>query len=56
MNVQKNIWYGVKQHGEAAQEMYEKLLGLLKIEHLRGRGASVSSPAAKSGEWRWPGR
>lgn len=37
MNVRKNIWYGVKQHGQAAQAMYEKLLGLLKIEHLGQR-------------------
>jgi molybdate transport system ATP-binding protein len=37
MNVQKNIWYGVKRQGSDAQEMYEKLLGLLKIEHLGQR-------------------
>ena len=47
MNVQKNIWYGVKQHGEAAQEMYEKLLGLLKIEHLGTRRVGQLSGGEK---------
>lgn len=37
MNVRKNIWYGVKRHDQAAHAMYEKLLGLLKIEHLGQR-------------------
>jgi len=37
MNVRKNIWYGVKQHCQEAPVMYEKLLGLLKIEHLGQR-------------------
>jgi molybdate transport system ATP-binding protein len=37
MNVRKNIWYGVKQHGQATHTMYEKLLDLLKIEHLGQR-------------------
>jgi molybdate transport system ATP-binding protein len=37
MNVRKNIWYGVKRHDQSAQEMYEKLLALLKIEHLGQR-------------------
>ena len=47
MNVQKNIWYGVKQPGEAAQEMYEKLLGLLKIEHLGTRRVGQLSGGQK---------
>ena len=37
MNVKKNIWYGVKKHNQAAAEMYERLLELLKIGHLAGR-------------------
>jgi molybdate transport system ATP-binding protein len=37
MNVRKNIWYGVRQHGGEAQAMYEKLIGLLKIEPLEKR-------------------
>ena len=47
MNVQKNIWYGVKQHDEAAQEMYEKLLGLLKIGHLGARRVGQLSGGEK---------
>ena len=47
MNVQKNFWYGVKQHGEAAQEMYEKLLGLLKICHLGARRVGQLSGGEK---------
>ena len=37
MNVRKNIWYGVKQQTDKANELYEKLLSLLKIEQLIGR-------------------
>ncbi len=37
MTVKKNIWYGVKQHNTKATELYERLLGLLKIEHLTAR-------------------
>ena len=37
MNVKKNIWYGVKQQTDKANELYEKLLSLLKIEQLIGR-------------------
>lgn len=37
MNVKKNIWYGVKQQKKAANELYERLMGLLKIEHLASR-------------------
>lgn len=47
MNVQKNIWYGVKQHGQPAQAMYEKLLGLLKIEHLGRRHVGQLSGGEK---------
>lgn len=37
MNVRKNIWYGVKQQESQAYELYERLLSLLKIEHLADR-------------------
>lgn len=37
MNVKKNIWYGVKQRTSKANELYEKLLSLLKIEQLTNR-------------------
>lgn len=47
MNVQKNIWYGVKRHGQDTQAMYEKLLGLLKIEHLGKRYAGQLSGGEK---------
>lgn len=37
MNVKKNIWYGVKHCNTKTTEMYHKLMGLLKIEHLANR-------------------
>lgn len=37
MNVRENIWYGVKQDDSKSQELYEKLMGLLRIEHLTTR-------------------
>lgn len=37
MNVRKNIWYGVKDCKLKANELYERLMGLLKIEHLASR-------------------
>lgn len=37
MNVKKNIWYGVKDCKVKADELYGKLMGLLKIEHLAHR-------------------
>lgn len=37
MNVKKNIFYGVKQQGNQADELYERLTNLLKIGHLAGR-------------------
>lgn len=37
MNVRRNIWYGVKQRGRKAEELYEKLVDLLKIGHLADR-------------------
>jgi len=37
MNVKHNIWYGVKTHDQQANELYEKLITLLKIEHLPHR-------------------
>lgn len=37
MDVKKNIWYGVKGNKNKANELYEKLLSLLKIEPLTSR-------------------
>ncbi|XER12731.1 Spermidine/putrescine import ATP-binding protein PotA [Sporomusa aerivorans] len=37
MNVKRNIWYGVKNIDHKTNELYEKLLGLLRIEHLTAR-------------------
>ena len=37
MNVQKNIWYGAKRRDSEATHTYEKLITLLKIEHLAKR-------------------
>ena len=37
MNVRRNIWYGVRERGREADEMYERLMALLKIEHLAKR-------------------
>lgn len=37
MNVRKNIWYGVKQSDDKANALYQRLMGLLKIEHLASR-------------------
>ena len=47
MNVQKNIRYGVRQSGEAADRMYEKLMSLLKIGHLGQRYSSQLSGGEK---------
>ena len=37
MSVKKNIFYGVKQAGGQADELYERLTELLRIRHLAGR-------------------
>ncbi|WP_373432666.1 ATP-binding cassette domain-containing protein [Propionispora sp. 2/2-37] len=37
MNVSRNIWYGVKNHTSKSIVLYQKLLNLLKIEHLHNR-------------------
>jgi molybdate transport system ATP-binding protein len=37
LNVKKNIWYGVKRHDKTAENLYERLLALLHIEHLTER-------------------
>ncbi|WP_312420910.1 ATP-binding cassette domain-containing protein [Anaerospora hongkongensis] len=37
MNVHRNIWYGVRKSDAKAQELYKKLLRLLKIDHLSER-------------------
>jgi molybdate transport system ATP-binding protein len=47
MNVKKNMWYGVKNNKETANELYEKLMGLLKIEHLQSRSIEQLSGGEK---------
>lgn len=47
LNVKHNIWYGVKQKGARATELYEKLLATLKIEHLPSRAISQLSGGEK---------
>lgn len=37
MDVKTNIWYGVKKNNKAANELYERLIELLHIEHLTTR-------------------
>jgi len=47
MNVIHNIWYGVKTHNKQANELYEKLMTLLKIEHLPHRAIGQLSGGEK---------
>lgn len=47
MNVKHNIWYGVKTHSQQANDLYEKLIALLKIEHLPHRRISQLSGGEK---------
>ncbi|EIW20033.1 MULTISPECIES: ATP-binding cassette domain-containing protein [Pelosinus] len=47
MNVKHNIWYGVKTPSQEANELYEKLITLLKIEHLPHRSISQLSGGEK---------
>jgi molybdate transport system ATP-binding protein len=47
MNVQRNIWYGVKRHTADTDEIYRKLLALLKIEQLTGRSVERLSGGEK---------
>ncbi|MBU2702604.1 molybdate transport system ATP-binding protein [Sporomusaceae bacterium BoRhaA] len=47
MNVKKNIWYGVKQGGEQANTMYQRLMKLLKIEQLEKRSIGQLSGGEK---------
>lgn len=37
MDVSSNIWYGVKKRTSQSHVLYQRLLSLLKIEHLPGR-------------------
>ncbi|MBP2626841.1 MAG: Molybdate-transporting ATPase [Firmicutes bacterium] len=47
MNVKHNIWYGVKTLNQQANELYEKLITLLKIEHLPHRRINQLSGGEK---------
>ena len=49
MNVRKNIWYGVKERIRKALDLYDRLVQLLKIEHIVGRGISQLSGEKSSG-------
>lgn len=47
MNVKQNIWYGVKSRDEDTIDLYNRLLLLLKIEHLIDRPAVQLSGGEK---------
>lgn len=47
MDVRKNIWYGVKKADDKAQNLYARLIELLKIEHLTARFISQLSGGEK---------
>ncbi len=47
MNVRKNIWYGVRRRTAATEELYGRLMALLKIEHLAERGIAALSGGEK---------
>lgn len=47
INVKHNIWYGVKTHNQQANDLYEKLITLLKIEHLPHRRINQLSGGEK---------
>lgn len=47
MNVTKNIWYGVKRCSPETTEMYQRLMDLLKIEHLAKRSVDELSGGEK---------
>ena len=47
MTVYRNIWYGVRNHDQEAQKMYEKLTSLLKIGHLAKRSPGQLSGGEK---------
>ena len=47
MNVKRNIWYGVKTHNQEANDLYEKLITLLRIEHLPHRTINQLSGGEK---------
>lgn len=47
LNVKHNLWYGVKTANQQANELYEKLITLLKIEHLTHRSIHQLSGGEK---------
>ncbi|MDU2063886.1 MAG: ATP-binding cassette domain-containing protein [Sporomusaceae bacterium] len=47
MSVKQNIWYGVKESGIKAQELYENLLDLLRIHSLERRAIHQLSGGEK---------
>ena len=47
MNVSKNIWYGVKHRDQRTEDMFERLIGMLKIETLVKRNVDSLSGGEK---------
>ncbi len=47
MDVRKNIWYGVQKRTAAIDELYGRLMALLRIEHLAARGVAGLSGGEK---------
>ena len=47
LNVKKNIWYGVRQDSAKANELYDRLTSLLKIEQLANRHVGQLSGGEK---------
>ncbi|HWQ61316.1 MAG TPA: ATP-binding cassette domain-containing protein [Negativicutes bacterium] len=47
MNVRKNVWYGMRKRTAATEELYGRLMALLKIDHLAERGIAGLSGGEK---------
>jgi len=47
MNVKKNIFYGVKKHGQASQGLFDELVDMLKIRQLINRRITQLSGGEK---------
>ncbi|MDF2874704.1 MAG: cysA 1 [Sporomusa sp.] len=47
MDVKRNIWYGVRKYDQEANELYERLVGLLRIRHLTTRFIDTLSGGEK---------
>ncbi|MEN6567398.1 MAG: ATP-binding cassette domain-containing protein, partial [Veillonellales bacterium] len=47
MNVEKNVYYGVKKRNAATTQLYEKIMPVLKIDHLKQRQVQQLSGGEK---------